>query len=640
MMKSFRKLTSNLAFKVVLGIVALSFIFFGVSSFILGGSTNWVAKIGSKKIGYATLQKAMKENREMILNSYGNSEQALQYLDSDQFTSDSLGRLINQQMVKNLSNEFDITASKKVILENIAKDKNFADATGKFSQEKFKEFLKRNGINEDLYVNEMINQVSMMMILQTMEIAAPVSSKKIIDVIEFNDEKRTVDLISLSEKDVKNVINVAQDEIEKYYNDNKKQFTLPEIRKISYIKINPKDFTQSLEIKEEEITSEYEKNKNLYQSPETRDFYHLVFEKEDQAKDFASKIKSAGKDKIKDQFISLAKELQKKDLKQITLNNTTKKQLLPQVVEIAFNLSVNEISEPLKTPLGFHIFLLNAINKSQATELSKVRDEIKQKLLDKKKDGDLDKKIADLDSALIASNSLSESLIKNKINTTILKANIDDTGKDESGREIFGNDAKQIAKNGFSLKKGQASKTFKIDGQDYLYALMVDEIIPTKTEELSKVNQMISIKLQSDKKQQALAGYAQEVAQEVDLNLDNPAKIASKHKLKFEKNRIMPRIFVINYQGQQFPYRSPLLEKIFAIDINQSTSVVAESGGYAIAILREIKKPIISKETVEQVAKSSQQMFRSDIMQQFNSYLLKKYPVEVNEKIFRQKDKN
>ncbi len=640
MMKSFRKLTSNLAFKVVLGIVALSFIFFGVSSFILGGSTNWVAKIGSKKIGYATLQKAMKENREMILNSYGNSEQALQYLDSDQFTSDSLGRLINQQMVKNLSNEFDITASKKVILENIAKDKNFADETGKFSQEKFKEFLKRNGINEDLYVNEMINQVSMMMILQTMEIAAPVSSKKIIDVIEFNDEKRTVDLISLSEKDVKNVINVSQDEIEKYYNDNKKQFTLPEIRKISYIKINPKDFTQSLEIKEEEIASEYEKNKNLYQLPETRDFYHLVFEKEDQAKDFASKIKSAGKDKIKDQFISLAKELQKKDLKQITLNNTTKKQLLPQVVEIAFNLSVNEISEPLKTPLGFHIFLLNAINKSQPSELSKVRDEIKQKLLDKKRDGDLDKKIADLDSALIASNSLSESLIKNKINTTILKANIDDTGKDESGREIFGNDAKQIAKNSFSLKKGQASKTFKIDGQDYLYALMVDEIIPTKTEELSKVNQMISIKLQSDKKQQALAGYAQEVAQEVNLNLDNPAKIASKHKLKFEKNRIMPRIFVINYQGQQFPYRSPLLEKIFTIDVNQSTSVVAESGGYAIAILREIKKPIISKETVEQVAKSSQQMFRSDIMQQFNSYLLKKYPVEVNEKIFRQKDKN
>ena len=102
----------------------------------------------------------------------------------------------------------------------------------------------------------------------------------------------------------------------------------------------------------------------------------------------------------------------------------------------------------------------------------------------------------------------------------------------------------------------------------------------------------------------------------------------------------MPRTFVINYQGQQFPYRSPLLEKIFTIDVNKSSGAISEAGGYAVAILREVKKPLISKDIVEQVAKSSQQMFRSDIMQQFNNYLLKKYPVEVNEKIFRQKEKN
>ncbi len=640
MMKSFRKLTNNLAFKVVLGIVALSFIFFGVSSFILGGSTSWVAKIGSKKISYSTLQKAMKENREMIINSYGNNEQALAYLDSEQFTSDSLGRIINQQMVKNLSHEFNITASKKVVLENIAKDKNFSDATGKFSQEKFKEFLKRNGINEDLYVNEIINQVSMMMILQTMEIAAPVSSKKIIDVIEFNDEKRVVDLISLNEKDVKNIANVTQNEIEKYYADNKKQFTLPEIRRISYVKINAKDLAQSIEIKDEEIASDYEKNKNLYQLPETRDFYHIVFDKEQSAKDFAEKLKKTSKDKLKDEFANLAKELQKKNLKEITLSNTGKKQLLPQTIEPAFNLAVNEISQPVKSQLGFHIFLLNAINKSATKSLAEVREEIKQKLLEGKQNGAFEKKIVELDSALIASNSLSDSLIKNKINTTILKANIDDTGKDEGGREIFGEDAKEIAKNSFALKKGQASKLFNSPAKDSYYAIQLDEIVASKTEELTKVSRMISTKLQSDKKQEALIAYAQEVADEVGENLDNPAKIATKHKLKFEKNRIMPRTFVINYQGQQFPYRSPLLEKIFTIDVNKSSGAISEAGGYAVAILREVKKPLISKDIVEQVAKSSQQMFRSDIMQQFNNYLLKKYPVEVNEKIFRQKEKN
>ena len=284
--------------------------------------------------------------------------------------------------------------------------------------------------------------------------------------------------------------------------------------------------------------------------------------------------------------------------------------------------------------------MLNAINKSGIKALAEVRDEIKAKLLEGKKNGALDKKIAELDSDLIASNSLSDSLIKNKINTTILKVNIDDTGKDEGGREVFGEDAKEIAKNSFALKKGQTSKLFNSPAKDAFYAIQLDEIVASKTEELIKVSKLISTKLQSDKKQEALLAYSQEVAGEVEENLDNPAKIATKHKLKFEKNRIMPRTFVINYQGQQFPYRSPLLEKIFIIDVNQSSGAISEAGGYAVAILREIKKPLISKDTLAEVARASQQMFRTDIMQQFNNYLLKKYPVEVNEKIFRQKDKN
>lgn len=639
MMKSFRKLSSKLAFKVILGIVALSFIFFGVSSFILGGTGNWVAKIGNKKISYSTLKKALKENREIILNSYGDNEQAITYLESEQFTSDSLGRIINQQMVKNLSKEFDVTASKKIILENIAKDKNFADSDGKFSQEKFKDFLKRNGINEDIYVNEMINQISMALVLQTMEIAAPVSSKKITDIIEFNEEKRLVDLISITDKDIKTAVNVSKNEVEKYYSDNKKQFTSPEIRKISYVKINTKELLQNIEIKEEEIVSEYEKNKNLYTSQETRDFYHLVFEKEQQAKDFIEKLNGLSEEKLREKFAKLAKELQNKDLANITLKNTDKKQLLLPTIEPAFKLALNKISNPIKSELGYHVFLLNAINKEETKALAEVRDEIKNKIIDKKQNTVLDKKIAQLDSDLISTNSISESLIKNKINTTILKAGLNNDEKNQSQPEIFGQDGAEITKKTFILKKGQTSKFFKAQGQEFYYAIQLDDIIPSKIEEFAKVEKFISTKLESDKKQELLLTYAQEIADEINADIENAQKITTKHKIKFDKNKLMPRTFVINYQGQQFPYRSPLLDKIFTLEVNQSSGAISEAGGYAIAILREIKKPTISDEVVTQVNKSSQEIFRSEIMQQFNNYLLKKYPVLVNEKLFGQKEK-
>lgn len=638
-MQSFRKLTKNLAFKVILGVVALSFVFFGISSFILGGSTNWVAKIGSKTISYSTLQKAMKDNREMILSSYGNNEQALAYLESEQFVSDSLGRIINQQMVKNLSQEFDISANKKTVLENIAKDKNFNGADGKFSQDKFNEFLKKNGINEEIYVSEIINQISMTMIIQTMEIAAPVSSQKIIDVIEFNEEKREVDLVSLVQKNLKKLENVSDSEVEKYYKDNKKQFTIPDLRKISYAKINAKDLlSASTEVSDEEVVKEYEKNKSLYRTPQSRDFFHIVFDKEQEAKDFVSKLEASKKDEIKTAFLKLAKELKKKELKDIELVKTQQNQLTSETKEKAFSLKLNELSKPIKSALGYHIFLVNSITQESEKTLAQAKDDIKKKLIEQKQIGATDKKITDLDSDLLAGKALTEILNKNKITAQIDQVNIEKSGKTDQGQEPFGEDSEVIAKSIFDLKKDQNSKLISAKNSQVYYAIHLSEIIPSNVVEFEKVKDEISKKLQIDKNQEALKNFANEVAKEISDNPSELDKIVAKHKLKIEKNRLMPRAFVVNYQGRQFPYKSPLLDKIFALELSQNTEAVAEGEGYSIAILKKIQKPKITKEVVEEVAKTSQQMFRSDIMQQFNNYLLKKYPVAVNEKIFKKNE--
>lgn len=643
MMKTFRTLTKNFAFKLVLGIVALSFVFFGISSFVLGGSSNWVAKIGGKTISYSTLQRSMKENKEMILKAYGNNEQALAYLDSEQFVGDSLNRIINQQMVKNLTNEFGVSGSEKLILENIAKDKNFADDQGKFDNEKFKKFLTQNGINEDVYVSEMINQASMMMIAQTLEISAPVSSQKIIDIINFNEERRAVDLISINENNLKSNEAVSQDEIKKYYQDHKKEFILPETRRISYLKFTPQSLNLNAEISEEDISKEYQKNKSLYISDETRNFYHLIFDQESQAKEFISKLNDNTKNdpkKLANEFVKLAKEINKKDLKAITLNNASRQKLFEKTAEKAFNLKPNELSSPIKSSLGYHVFLLNQINPSKTLELSEARDIIKQKLQENIKENQLALKITNYDSSLKKVKDLNEFLTTNKLTNSLQDAIITKEKNDANVQNIFQGNSEEITKIVFDLKKNQVSKLIAVDNGNFYYAIQLNEIIESKPEELSNVSKAIESKLLADKKQQALTNFAQEIANELTKDPENIAKTIAKYQLKIERNRIMPRTFVINYQGRQIPYRSPLLDKIFSIKLNQTTGAVSESGGYAIAILRDIKKPEISKELVEQVAKSAQQMFRSDIMQQFNNYLMTKYPVKVNEKILGKNQQN
>ena len=77
----FRKLAKSIFFKIILAFVALSFVLFGVSSFILGSPNTWVAKIGGDTVSYGQFNSALRADREVILASSNKSEEALKYLE-------------------------------------------------------------------------------------------------------------------------------------------------------------------------------------------------------------------------------------------------------------------------------------------------------------------------------------------------------------------------------------------------------------------------------------------------------------------------------------------------------------------------------------------------------------------------------
>jgi peptidyl-prolyl cis-trans isomerase D len=287
-MQLFRKLSGNIFFKIILAFVALCFVLFGISGFILGGSGNWVVKIGGTTVSYDSFIKEMQNDREMILAA-NKSPEVLQYLDSDQFKSDVLGRLVNKVMIKKLHDEFGVSASKKLIMEAIAKDPSFKK-NGKFDHEMFKNFLAKHGLNEEKYVNAIADEITATMIIQSLSLAAPTNNKFVLEAENFRQEKRLADVVLISLKDVGNIGAASDEEIKKFFDENKQKYALPEMRKVSYLHFSNKDFAKNMQISDQEILAEYEKNKDQLQKPESRDFYHVLFEKEERAKEFLQKF--------------------------------------------------------------------------------------------------------------------------------------------------------------------------------------------------------------------------------------------------------------------------------------------------------------------------------------------------------------
>jgi peptidyl-prolyl cis-trans isomerase D len=632
-MKSFRKLSGNIFFKIFLAFIALSFVLFGISGFILGGSTSWVAKIGGKTITLSSFTKEMQKNRDMILQT-NSGEEAQKYLESEKFKSDILNRMVNTIIIEKLRDNLGIQVSKDLILQEVAKDDNFKGSDGKFDRNAFQNFLKKNGIDEEKYVKIVQDEVAASMVVQTLIMTSPVNTASVIANAEFKLQTRLADVVKITAQNAGKIKAPSNEELTEFFEKNKKNYAAPEMRKVSYLKFSRKDFTKDMEVSDEEIAAEYEKNKEQLVKPESRDLYHVMFDKEEDAKDFIGKLNA--KSDLKSEFAKLAKETQKKSQKDITISGVTQKDLIPELSKVIFTLTENKLSDPVKSPLGFHVFLLNKITKSSQISLAEVKNDIKNKLLEGRQEKVLQAKISAIDDIILSSNSLEKAAEKFNLKVSSNPVLINQLGQDANGKEVSAiASLENFAANSFSTKDGQSSKLFYSKTSDEFYAVKVVKVEESHDKKLQEIRSKVLSDLTAQMQYEKLQEFAKKVSDEIKENPSNANTIAKKYGLSVVRNKEFPRTFYINYQGRQIPYASKFLEELFTLTVGKATGLHAQGPqGFDIGILRSIKQPTLNEAQITQAKQEIENAFQNEVAQGYNSFMLKQYPIKINEKIF------
>ena len=640
-MNLFRKLAKNIFFKIVLSIVGLSFVLFGISDFITGMPNSWVLKIDNEKFGVNSFEKSLELDRKVIRSVKGSNPEIENYLNSEKFKSDVANRLIRKVLIQKISNEVGAFGSKKLILKTVAEDTNFQDKDGKFDHEKFSNFLKNNGLDEERYIQEVSNEVSAEMIVQSFAMASPVNFKNALELEEFNQEKRIADVVKITKENVRGIATPNDEEIAKFYEEKKAIYKTKEFRKVAYFEVNPKIFESSINVEESEAKKYYDDNLTLFLVEENKDFYHMIFEKKEQAQEFYEKISSAldaTKSNIKEQFVKISKTSYKKNLKDISLERITKNALPAEISNAISGLKINELSTVIESKLGFHVFLFHNLNEKKQIAFDEVKSKITEKLIAEKKDKSTQDSIAKINDSLIIAKSLKE--VAEKFNLKIVVSSLMNAeGKNENNIEAL--EAKLFAdfvKNSFALKKNQPSKIFLNEQDGKYYALQIEEIIESRTPNLEEVKSKIIVDIIDQKKQSELSKLAQQIQKEISENPSKILSVAGKYGLTTERSKILPRVFYIDLGSSKMPYKNPFLEEVFAVKVGEATKAISSSQGeYLIALVREVKKVKLGAEETIQAKKKAVDMFANDIMFEYNEYLQKKYPIELNQKFFGKK---
>ena len=140
--------------------------------------------------------------------------------------------------------------------------------------------------------------------------------------------------------------------------------------------------TEDVKVTDDEIRAQYEKNKDQYGTPASREVRHILVPSRRQADRIYRQLRGGA------DFGALAKRFStdpgSKD--QGGRLTVARGQTVPAFDRTAFALRVGAISRPVKTPYGFHIIeALSPIKPAKVTPLKDVRAQIRQQLLQTKK---------------------------------------------------------------------------------------------------------------------------------------------------------------------------------------------------------------------------------------------------------------
>ena len=264
-------------------------------------------------------------------------------------------KCVNDAIVRELlSQEFEkrkITASEEEIK---AKKEKIIAQVG--SKEAFEELLKKNGIND-----ERLNS----------DLSSEVKTEKLIN--------------SLSN------VKISDSDAEKFYKENKSDFTTPEKVQAFHILFN----TNPEEIKRQIVAQD--KDAKLSQA----DIDKKVKEEVSKMEALANEVRQKAIKNPKD-FSKLAKEYsQDKGSAQNggDLGYITKEQVVPEFGQMAFSQKVGSISPLVKTQYGTHIIYVKDKSAKQVQQFATVKADIKEFLSKKAKYDALNKLLTGLKSS-------------------------------------------------------------------------------------------------------------------------------------------------------------------------------------------------------------------------------------------------
>jgi peptidyl-prolyl cis-trans isomerase D len=382
MLQRIRDSLGKFVIVVVLGLIAFTFIFWGVSDFtgVTGGST-FAAKVNGEDIPLTDFDRELSARQRQFQMLYRSE------LPEDlrrELRRAVIEDLVREEALRQRVEEQGYRASDVRVAQSIREITAF-HAGGEFNYDVYRGQLQNAGLTPTMFEELQRRSLELGDLQRGIADSTFLTPAEFRRYIELFNERRELAYALFRPEAFADGIEIDEAAIVERYENNQAAYQTDETVDIEYIELALADFAASVEVSEEDLLVAYERERERFEMAEERRASHILIEVGDGNEDAARAAAESALARIRggEDFAAVAAE--------VSDDAGTKAQggdlgwlgrdTFPGAFgDALFSLEPGQVSEPVRTEFGFHLIRLDEVRAAEIQPFEEVREQLAAEL--------------------------------------------------------------------------------------------------------------------------------------------------------------------------------------------------------------------------------------------------------------------
>ena len=615
LLEKMRKGVSKIVIQILALLLIASFALWGVGDMVgVISNPDEIATVDGNRVSSREFQQRFRQVMEDARRQYGDIDteqaRALGLADS------ALEGILSRHLLDLEAGRLGLRAGDDLVASRIRNEPAFRNSLGEFDRAAYQAVLANNGFSEDVYVETVRGEVERQFLTGVIEDGASAPPLLADIVFRFGGERRSVEFVSIARKNPETVPAPSDAEMADYFSKNEDAFKAPEYRRLSVLYLDPADIAKEMEPDPERVREEYENRQASLAIPERRQVRQLLAPSEESAKALHAELVGG------EAFAAVGSE----SIRRTDLGLVARGELPPALGEAAFALNKDGFSEPVRTPLGWHIMQVTAIEPGRTPSFDEVGKEIAAELGYELALDDLVRQGNRLEDVLAGGGTLDAAA--SEVGGRVRAVQPINSGRiSRDGRRVDGlPEDPAFMQLVFDTKAGETSDVAESADGGY-FVLRVDEVIASARRPLAEVREEVRRAWQADHSDREARDQAEKILERAKAGI-SLKQLAEEDGLKVANGGPVDRV-----GGGDAKVLPPpdILASLFAA--KERDFFLSETrDGYAVARVTGVEAAAPDRESEEykQLEENLANALRVDLLDEFTRALRQEYDVVVN----------